>query len=85
MERELQSFEDELRQDLIRLAELNGTGIYRPALVSKAITRLVFAMAETAMDQPPERQAELMEQMITMLRMIITGTQAMSGGQVLRD
>ena len=85
VERELQSFEDELRQDLIRLADLNGTGIYRPALVSKAITRLVFAMAETAMDQPPERQAELMEQMITMLRMIITGTQAMSGGQVLRD
>lgn len=85
VERELQSFEDELCRDLIRLAELNGTGIYRPALVAKAITRLVFAMAETAMDQPPGRQAELMEQMITMLRMIITGTQAMSGGQVLRD
>jgi len=85
VERELQSFEDELCRDLIRLAELNGTGIYRPSLVAKAITRLVFAMAETAMDQPPARQAELMEQMITMLRMIITGTQAMSGGQVLRD
>ena len=85
VERELQSFEDELCIDLIRLAEANGTGIYKPALVAKAITRLVFAMAETALDQPAVRQAEVMDQMITMLRMIITGTQAMSAGKVLRD
>ena len=44
VERELQFFEDELRLDLIRLAETNKTGLYEPAVTAKAITRLVFAM-----------------------------------------
>jgi AcrR family transcriptional regulator len=73
VERELSYFEDELRVDLIRLAAAEGARLHAPALVSKAITRLVFAMGAVAMDQPPERDAEVIEEISQMLRMIITG------------
>lgn len=78
VERELLFFEDELRQDLIRLAEANHTGLYEPAVTAKAITRLVFAMGATAMDLPEEKHAEWAEQMVLMVRMIIVGTQTMA-------
>jgi AcrR family transcriptional regulator len=73
VDRELSYFEDELRVDLIRLAAAEGARLHEPALVSKAITRLVFAMGAVAMDQPPERDAAFVEDISQMLRMIITG------------
>lgn len=78
VERELNFFEDELRVDLIRLAEANGTGLSEPALTAKAITRLVFAMGATAMDLPPEKNAEFTEQLEVMVRMIVVGTQTLA-------
>ncbi|MEE7548182.1 HTH-type transcriptional repressor FabR [Xanthomonas sp. Kuri4-1] len=77
VERELTYFEDELRVDLIRLAAADRATLHEPALVSKAITRLVFAMGATAMDLPPERDPELVEQISQMLRMIITGARVL--------
>jgi hypothetical protein len=77
VERELSYFEDELRVDLIRLAAAEGATLHEPALVSKAITRLVFAMGAVAMDQPPERDAALIEEISLMLRMIITGSRVL--------
>jgi AcrR family transcriptional regulator len=77
VDRELSHFEDELRVDLIRLAAAQRATLHEPALVSKAITRLVFAMGAVAMDQPPERDPELIEQISTMLRMIITGARVL--------
>lgn len=82
VERQLGYFEDELCSDLIRLAHANGTGIHKPALVARAITRLIFTMGAKAMDADDEEQAALVEEMVTMLRMIITGTQAMAKGEV---
>ena len=73
VERELHYFEDELQQDLVRLAALDGVRLHAPELAAKAITRLVFAMGAMAMDLPPERDAELVEQMSTMVRMIVVG------------
>lgn len=78
VERELSFFEDELCVDLVRLAELHGTPIREPALVSKAITRLIFTIGATAMDLPRERHAEIIEQMVVMLRMIILGSQTLA-------
>ena len=75
VERELSFFEDELRVDLVRLAQAHDTAVHEPALAAKAITRLIFAMGATAMDLPRERHAEIAEQMIVMVRMIIVGTQ----------
>lgn len=85
VERELLYFEDELRQDLIRLAQANGTGLFEPALTAKAITRLVFAMGSTAMDLPPEALAAWADQMALMIRMIVVGTQTLSEHPELSD
>ena len=73
VDRELSYFEEELQVDLVRLAAADGAVLHEPALVAKAITRLVFAMGATAMDLPPERDRELIEQISHMLRMIIVG------------
>lgn len=81
VDRELEFFEEELRIDLIRLAAADGATLHEPALVSKAITRLVFAMGATAMDLPPERDAELIDQLSQMVRMIITGSRAVASGK----
>ena len=78
VDRELTFFEEELRLDLIRLAALDNAVLHEPALVSKAITRLVFAMGAAAMDSPPERDAELIEQLSQMVRMILAGSRAIS-------
>ena len=73
VERELQYFEDELQVDLVRLAAMDGVRLHAPQLAAKAITRLVFAMGASAMDLPPEKDAELIEEISTMVRMIIVG------------
>jgi len=84
VDRELNYFEDELRVDLIRLAAADGARLHEPALASKAITRLVFAMGATAVDLPPEKDPELIEQLTQMLRMIITGARTLAGSPPLR-
>lgn len=83
VERELHFFEDELRDDLIRLAKANGTGLCEPALTAKAITRLVFAVGATAMDVPRERHAAITDELALMVRMIVVGTQTMAAGPSL--
>ena len=80
---QLQFFEEELCSDLVRLADLNGTGIAHAPLVAKAITRLVFAMAGSAMDQPRHSRPALIEEMVVMVRMIIVGTQSMAANPKL--
>ena len=82
VERQLGYFEDELCNDLIRLAHTNGSGIHKPALAARAITRLVFAMGATAMDMPREQQPALVDELVSMLRMIIVGTQTLAAGTV---
>lgn len=77
VDRELNYFEDELKVDLVRLAALDGATLYQPALAAKAITRLIFAMGGTALDLPPERDPDLIEQMSAMIRMILTGSRAL--------
>ena len=81
VDRELMFFEEELRTDLVRLAAAEGTVMHEPALVSKAITRLVFAMGAMAMDLPPERDRELVDQISTMVTMIITGARTIAAKQ----
>ena len=84
VERELMFFEDELRTNLVRLAETNKTGLYEPALTAKAITRLVFAIGATAMDMPREKHPEITEQLTIMVRMIVVGTQSMAASESFR-
>ena len=77
VDRELGFFEDELHHDLVRFAKLRNRPMAEPALAAKAITRLAFAMGATALDLPPERDAELVDQLTTMVRMILVGAHAM--------
>jgi AcrR family transcriptional regulator len=78
VDRQLNFFEEELRLDLIRFADARQTGLYEPALTAKAITRLVFAMGATAMDLPHDEVPKVTAQVITMVRMIMTGTQTLA-------
>ena len=81
VERQLRVFEEELRLDLMRLAAMKKTDLYEPALTAKAITRLVFAMGATALDLPPEQYAEFTRQVVVMVRMVLSGTQALAKAQ----
>jgi len=72
----LRFFEEELRVDLIRLSKLNRVPMHEPALVARAITRLVFAVGGSAMDLPPERYPQQIDELTTMVRMIVNGAQA---------
>ena len=78
VERQLNFFEEELKQDLMYLATIKNTGLYDPGLTAKAITRLVFTMGATALDMPKEMHIELSKQIVQMVRMIIAGTQALA-------
>ncbi len=73
VDRELMFFEEELRADLVRLSAADGVTLQEPALVAKAITRLAFALGATALDLPRERDAELIDQLSKMVRMILRG------------
>lgn len=84
VERQLSFFEDQLRLDLIHLAEIKQTGLFEPALTAKAITRLVFAMGATALDLPEDQYEEFNRQIVVMVRMVISGTQALAQSQAPR-
>lgn len=77
VDRQLRFFEDELRQDLERIAAATGGALHEPATTAKAITRLVFAMGASIMDLPTERDADVTEELVTMVRMILQGAQAL--------
>jgi AcrR family transcriptional regulator len=87
VDRQLNFFEEELRLDLIRLADTYKTGLYEPALTAKAITRLVFAMGATAMDLPDAELPTLSRHLVVMVRMILAGTESLAANpqQVLTD
>ena len=74
---QLRFFEDELGDDLVRLAEASRIPLHQPALVARAITRLVFAVGASAMDMPPERDQEQIDALTTMVKMIVVGARGM--------
>lgn len=81
VEQQLTFFEGELREDLVRIAAERGHTVQEPDLLARAITRLVFTMGAMAADRPVAEHAEIGGQVKVMLRMLITGSQVMAGGQ----
>lgn len=78
VERQLAFFESELQTDLVRLERLQGNTLFEPALVARAITRLVFAMgARTECLTSTQLEATLQENEI-MLHMILAGSRVMA-------
>lgn len=77
VERQLSFFEEELQNDLIRLETVHGHLLQQPAVVAKAITRLVFAMGALTADLPAERHADILEETVTMVRMLLAGARVL--------
>ena len=78
VEQQLCFFEQELQVDLVRLEQAQGHQLHAPDLVAKAITRLVFAMGATAVEQDEAGQAQVLAQTVDMLHMIIVGARTMA-------
>lgn len=73
VERQLQFFEQELKEDLIRLEHANNHKLLFPDLVAKAITQLVFNMGARVIDMPPQQRNEIAQQTIIMIRILLEG------------
>ena len=73
VEKQLNYFQLELRDDLIRLEKLNNNKIIYPDVAAKAITQLVFNMGAKLIDIPVEERKEIAEQTMIMIRMILEG------------
>lgn len=74
VEHQLNYFQQELQEDLIRLEKLNGTTLAYPDVVAKAITQLVFNMGAKVLDLDSEQRKEVAEQTMLMIRMIFAGS-----------
>lgn len=73
VERQLNFFEQELKEDLIRLEQAHNHKLMYPELVAKAITQLVFNMGAKVIDLPHEARQATAEQTMIMIRMILEG------------
>lgn len=78
VERQLEFFEKELQIDLVRLATASKTPIHNAELVSRAITRLVFSMATSAVELPPKLHPKLIDDTTEMISTIMVGTQTLA-------
>lgn len=73
VEKQLNYFQLELRDDLVRLERLNNSKMIHPELAAKAITQLVFNMGAKVINMPNDERKEIAEQTIIMIRMILEG------------
>ncbi|MFC3702781.1 HTH-type transcriptional repressor FabR [Reinekea marina] len=71
--KQLAYFEQELADDLQAIALKTGKVPHRPDLVATAITRLVFSMGADALDTSVEHHQTLIDDMVTTIKIIITG------------
>jgi AcrR family transcriptional regulator len=82
VERQLNYFQQELQEDLIRLERLNHSKLFHPDIVAKAITQLVFNMGATVIDMPMIERKEIAEQTMIMIRMILEGARHLDEAQI---
>ena len=82
VERQLNYFQQELQEDLIRLERLNHSKLFHPEIVAKAITQLVFNMGATVIDMPMTERKEIAEQTMIMIRMILEGARHLDEAQI---
>ncbi|QHB91086.1 HTH-type transcriptional repressor FabR [Acinetobacter baumannii] len=82
VDRQLNFFQQELQEDLIRLERLNNNHLYHPELVAKAITQLVFHMGAKVIDLAIDQRAEVAEQTMIMIRMILEGARHLDEAKI---
>ena len=82
VERQLNYFQQELQDDLIRLERLNNKKLFHPDIAAKAITQLVFNMGANVIDMPAKDRQEIAEQTMIMIRMILEGARHLEDSQL---
>ncbi|OTG66117.1 DNA-binding transcriptional regulator FabR [Acinetobacter sp. ANC 4470] len=82
VERQLNYFQQELKDDLILLERLNNSKLCHPDLVAKAITQLVFNMGAKLIDIPINERKEMAEQTMIMIRMILEGARHLDEAKI---
>ncbi len=82
VDRQLNYFQQELRDDLIRLERLNNSKLLHPEIAAKAITQLVFNMGAQVIDMAVEDRREIAEQTMIMIRMILEGARHLDHAQI---
>lgn len=82
VDRQLNYFQQELRDDLIRLERLNNSKMLHPEIAAKAITQLVFNMGAQVIDMTVEDRREIAEQTMIMIRMILEGARHLDHSQI---
>ena len=73
VDRQLNFFQQELQEDLIRLEQMNNGKISHADIAAKATTQLVFNMGAKVIDLSAEQRIEVAEQTMIMIRMILEG------------
>lgn len=82
VERQLQYFQQELQEDLVRLERLNKSRLLYPDIAAKAITQLIFNMGAKVIDMPADERQEIAEQTMIMIRMILEGARHLDQSQI---
>ena len=82
VERQLNYFQQELQEDLIRLERLNNKKLFHPEIAARAITQLVFNLGANVIDMAPEDRKEIAEQTMIMIRMILEGARHLDQSQI---
>lgn len=82
VERQLNYFQQELQDDLIRLERLNNNRLSHPDIAAKAITQLVFNMGATVIDISATERKEIAEQTMIMIRMILEGARHLDEAKI---
>ena len=82
VEKQLNYFQQELQEDLIRIERINHSKLVHPELVAKAITQLVFNMGAKVIDLPTDERKQVAEQTMIMIRMILEGARHIDKSRV---
>lgn len=81
VEQQLNFFQQELQEDLVRLEALNNSRLSHPEIVSVAITQLVFNMGAKVLDLPEKERRRTAEQTMLMIRMILEGARHLKNSE----
>ncbi len=82
VENQLNYFQQELQEDLIRLERFNNSKLTHPDLVAKAITQLVFNMGAKVIDLPQNERKVVAEQTMIMIRMLLEGSRHLDEAKI---
>ncbi len=82
VERQLNYFQQELKEDLIVLERLNQSKLAHPDIVAMGITQIVFNMGAKVIDMPVEERKQVAEQTMIMIRMLLEGARHLDEAQI---